>query len=303
MQVLSYISFIFRAFWAKFLFVSTASVTLALSSSTPPKQLQDLLGTFLQQMQNYFPGCTMVVFHEPSITYDFAVTTNSTTFGKKLDASSSNNIHPNNLIYSQIFDDVIRDIPSIIFSLTDDLQEVLTQTDINSITRCPLYITLAPNITAALGLFLIANKDWDKYFMSRKHVILTQSSAGDIESFFQEGEINLMTNVLLIRPLLKPLALRLLTNVPYSPSRSDRVKSLKTWRGESMPRKDELFPDKLVDLHGHPMRVVTFHFPPRIFMEEDSDGSYNLYGVDIEVSRKIPVIHSDHPFLFPLFGW
>ncbi|XP_047480561.1 glutamate receptor ionotropic, delta-2-like [Penaeus chinensis] len=96
-----------------------------------------------------------------------------------------------------------------------------------------------------------------------------------------------MTNVLLIQPILKPLALRLLSNTPYSPGRSDRVKSLKTWRGEPMPHKHELFPDKLVDLHGHPMRVVTFHFPPRIFMEEDSDGNYNLYGVDIEVVRSL----------------
>lgn len=55
-----------------------------------------------------------------------------------------------------------------------------------------------------------------------------------------------------------------------------------------------LWPDKLMDLHGYGMRVVTFHFPPRIFMveenheEESHEGSQQLlYGVDIEVCHKV----------------
>lgn len=286
------IIFCCRIFWAILLLLSSSNATLGLASFTTAKALQNLIGTFLQHIQNYFPGCTMIILHDPSITFDFAVTQNSTLIGGNLDKSSSfSEIHQDSNNILDFVLQLVQDMPFIIFSLTDELQEMLIRKDINSITRCPFYITIAPNITAALGLFLMANKDWDKYFMSRKQVILTQSSVRDIESFFQEGEINLMTNVLLIQPALRPLGLRLLTNTPYSPGRSDRVKSLKTWRGEPMPREHELFPDKLVDLHGHPMRVVTFHFPPRIFMEEDSDGNYNLYGVDIEASRKITVIN------------
>ncbi|XP_063850046.1 glutamate receptor ionotropic, kainate 4-like [Scylla paramamosain] len=61
-----------------------------------------------------------------------------------------------------------------------------------------------------------------------------------------------------------------------------------TWRDERLATDTNVFRDKLSDLRGHQMRVVTFHFPPRIFMEEDEDrASPVMYGVDIEVVRAL----------------
>lgn len=76
-------------------------------------------------------------------------------------------------------------------------------------------------------------------------------------------------------------SLSVVTNKPYH---SHGQRALLTWHGGDLDAAPDLFPDKLANLHGHQMRVVTFHFPPRIFMKDDEKGKEPvLYGVDIEV--------------------
>ncbi|XP_050717496.1 ionotropic receptor 21a-like [Eriocheir sinensis] len=76
-----------------------------------------------------------------------------------------------------------------------------------------------------------------------------------------------------------------MTTTPYRPQ---RMRAVLTWHGGDLTEAPNLFPDKLADFRGYQMRVVTFHFPPRIFMKEGEKGSKPmLYGVDIEVVRAL----------------
>ncbi|MPC39338.1 hypothetical protein E2C01_032871 [Portunus trituberculatus] len=96
------------------------------------------------------------------------------------------------------------------------------------------------------------------------------------------GELNSFTNLVAVQAL-DAISLSVTTNTPYH---WPRLQKLMTWRNGRLVACANVFWDKVADLNGHQMRVVTFHFPPRIFMEKGDDRAPPvLYGVDIEVSQ------------------
>ncbi|KAK3881311.1 hypothetical protein Pcinc_014244 [Petrolisthes cinctipes] len=182
--------------------------------------------------------------------------------------------------------------------------------DINSASpQCPIYVSVCWDAGGVLNLLGDTNKDWDKYFMSRIHLVFLVSGGGlgmNEEQFLNTAEVNTMTNLLLVWPAVtasnttqQPFpVLQVHTNTPYVGL--PRLHLLMSYRGGELTEEMRtlLWPDKLRNLHGYGMRVVTFHFPPRIFMveqnqqqqkqqEEEQEGqstqnNYLLYGVDIE---------------------
>ncbi|XP_042207484.1 glutamate receptor ionotropic, delta-2-like [Homarus americanus] len=248
-----------------------------------PESLPQLVAQFIKELENeYFQGCTTVIFHETP-------TLEGRQGGIYIDSGSDLMDQRALMDYGSFMMGHFlstRGSPWIIFNLGHNLSNVLLDTDLNTVMRCPVYVTLARDISHAQNLFLQTNRDWDKYFLSRKHLIVTESETTALEEFLKLEEINTMSNLLFVRPGVSSSTLKVFTNTPYGlPS----PRSLLTWRAGLLVTKDkkDLFPDKLMDFHGRRMRVVTFHFPPRIFMEEQEDGEHLLYGVDIEVVRAL----------------
>ncbi|XP_071548889.1 ionotropic receptor 21a-like [Panulirus ornatus] len=249
-----------------------------------PDHLSRLMSHFLQEVQKvYFRRCTLLFFHDPPLLEKGPQVANTTVIWRGFDLRTM----PGTDEGGPWLDDLLqhtRATPRLMFSLSHDLARVLRDVDLNTFTRCPTYITLARDITTVQDLFLLTEKDWDKYFFSRRHIIFTDSGLASMEKLFRMREMNTMTNLVLAQPGADSSSLDIVTNSPYDQS---GLRVLLTWRGGPLTGERHLFPDKLEDLHGHRMRVVTFDFPPRIFMEEQPDGGHLLYGVDIEVVRAL----------------
>ncbi|KAK7075130.1 hypothetical protein SK128_022992, partial [Halocaridina rubra] len=230
-------------------------------------------GSFFKELQMvYFKGCSTVIFHEPSSLHH------------------DEKFQPDEKEDRLNMDIILRDIVSssrIIFTLEDSLSSTLEDMNLNTITHCPVYVTVAPMISSVSDFYALPNKDWDKYFLSRKHIIYTESSIEDIKEFMKAGEISTMTQLLIIRPYAgSSPALHVYTNNPYAPSTESWLNFLMVWRGGSLSISTNLFPDKLRNFHGHKMKVVAFHFPPRIFLVK-KHGITQVYGVDIEVLKAL----------------
>lgn len=249
----------------------------AASDHLLPHPVSHHMSQFLHELQEeYFPECTLLVFHDPASM----AAANTTVLRRGLAVLPSQGSGEWRASLDAVLPHM-RLTPRLIFNLSHNLSRALTDVDLKTVTQCPVYVTLARNITAVQGLFLLENKDWDKYFLSRRHIIFTDSgAAASIEELLKLEEVNAMTNLLLVQPGAAPSSLDVVTNSPYDLS---GPRLLLTWRGGPLTEGTDLFPDKLKNLQGHRMRVVTFHFPPRIFMEEQPDGGDLLYGVDIEV--------------------
>ncbi|XP_064114127.1 ionotropic receptor 21a-like [Macrobrachium nipponense] len=247
------------------------------------QQQMKLLGSFLQELEKvYFEGCSLIVFYNSSLSEE----------QRKIFQPNGKSEGGEHQSLIDVLFSYARNSTKIVFSLKEDLPDILGDIDLNTRTRCPVYLTVSSAITDIHNLFLLANKDWDKYFLSRKHLIFTESPAVDIDNFLRADELNTMTRLLILRPGSDSESLQVVTNRPYSMnprySASHRLAyTLTTWRGRVLDRVDaHFFPDKLTNFFGYQMRVVTFHFPPRIFMIEEED-SFQLYGVDIDVVQAL----------------
>lgn len=269
----------FLCWWLRWVMTVSGSPEREASADhhTHSSSVFQLMTDFLKDLQNeYFPHCTLIILHESDTNRN--VCNNNTELQRD---SLCQDERPNLLTYVLA---ATEDTSRLLFTLDQELSENLMLADLNTATHCPVYLTLALNVSAVQYIFLLPNMDWDKYFNSRKHVVFTESSTSSVEVIFRQGEVNAMTNLLVVRAGTTS-TLQVLTNTPYSlPS----LRRLLSWRRPLMGRnKIDLFPDKLVDLHDYRMQVVTFHFPPRIFMEQQESGNYILYGVDIEVRALI----------------
>ena len=162
-------------------------------------------------------------------------------------------------------------------------EEFISNINLNFISKCPIYVILASDINQIENFYSLENKNWDKFFTSRKQIIITNSNINDIDNFIKSSEIINYSNLIMVTKILETNNLRILTNKPYDQTSQMSIKSLMKWNGLDNNFVDNLFGDKLSDFHGYLMRVLTFHFPPRIFMEEKEDGTYEMGGVDIEV--------------------
>ncbi|XP_071522154.1 ionotropic receptor 21a-like isoform X2 [Panulirus ornatus] len=66
------------------------------------------------------------------------------------------------------------------------------------------------------------------------------------------------------------------------------VRPVTTWRRTSFTRPPHIFPDKISDLGGAILNVVTFEFAPAIMYEHRADGGLlRRYGRDVEVVRAL----------------
>lgn len=65
-----------------------------------------------------------------------------------------------------------------------------------------MYISVARNAAGSLlELFGDTEKNWDKYFMSRIHIVFLVAGLGISEGqFLNTAEVNTMTNLLLVWP-------------------------------------------------------------------------------------------------------
>lgn len=140
-------------------------------------------------------------------------------------------------------------------------------------SREQLFYEIRDNLTIQYG-----------WHMFTEYICDLSDTSGYSRLCWQENDLSIFTNLLLVRAV-SDTSLSVMTSTPYRPQ---RLRAVLTWHGGDLAEDLNLFPDKLADFRGYKMRVVTFHFPPRIFMKEKEKGSKPiLYGVDIEVCINI----------------
>ncbi|XP_076063507.1 ionotropic receptor 21a-like [Oratosquilla oratoria] len=263
--------------WFALLWLRESSLGSAQPTGSPLLEV----GGLVKHLQDlYFPGCSLLIQRcprkasSPKKNLHFPFPSGDTVDGDE---------------DMKIFIDSVADSPVMVYDIDDNLEETLLNIDINIVSKCLVYVVLAFDIICALPLYTLVNKDWDKYFFSRKHIIYTESSADHIRRFLSTGETNTLSNLLVIRPG-RDGDLFVSTNTPYKPlTASDSPLTTKTvWRRDKfVPSGVDFFPDKLKDMHGSTLRVVTFHFPPRLFIVPDEEGKIKASGVEIEEIRAI----------------
>ncbi|KAK8384273.1 hypothetical protein O3P69_009203 [Scylla paramamosain] len=228
-----------------------------------------LMFRFLTELRrDYFSSCTLVLLHDSPHSPP--------------NPSAGRSSHPGREMMALVDLILKQDTAAshLVFILNDSLPLALHQVDLSGITRCPVYVSVTWAVGGLLWVLREPLWDWDKYLASRKHVIFNFGPADLTAEALQGGELNTFTNLVAVQAV-DTTSLSVTTNTPYH---WPRLRALMTWRDERLATDTNVFRDKLSDLRGHQMRVVTFHFPPRIFMEEDEDrASPVMYGVDIEL--------------------
>lgn len=100
------------------------------------------------------------------------------------------------------------------------------------------------------------------------------------------------------------------TFVPFSEfwcNKTQPIKFTEFSKGSFTPPMKRFFPDKFTNYHKCPIKVTTFEtLAPSVLREDFEDGSYRLYGHDVDIYRTLseqlnftPEIH----FIVPFGGW